>query len=81
MSQKANRHHRKPSQGVFVLPDNFLDPLPKNDDTEENKAPPASSCVNQPPLADKTGSPLPLPPAKSSQEMSDGKAKATNATE
>ncbi|KAL3531840.1 hypothetical protein ACH5RR_005361 [Cinchona calisaya] len=77
MSQKSSRHQRKPSQGVFVIPDNLTDPLPKDDAEKSNKdAAPGStgSAAAQPPLmAEKGGVPLPpspSPPAKSSEEMS-----------
>ena len=79
MSQKTNRHQRKPSQGAFVFPDDLSDPLPKNDAGGSKAAPapapapPGSTAgVAHPPLTvDKSGAPgLPPPPAKSLEEMS-----------
>lgn len=79
MSQKSNRHQRKPSQGVFVFPDNLSDPLPKND-AEESKAASAAaaaggstaSVAHPPSMFEKGGVSLPpsAPAAKVLEEMS-----------
>ncbi|CAI9098184.1 OLC1v1034790C1 [Oldenlandia corymbosa var. corymbosa] len=65
MSHKGNRHQRRPSQGVFVFPDNLSDPLPKNDAGEQPSK--GLSGVDPPvSVVDRNGVPLPTPPAKSS---------------
>ncbi|KAL3536374.1 hypothetical protein ACH5RR_004835 [Cinchona calisaya] len=73
MSEKTNRHQRRPSQGVFVFPDNLSDPFPKNDAEESKVAALGSTpAVAHPPLTVEKGDglPVPPPPAKSLEEMS-----------
>ncbi|KZV51785.1 hypothetical protein F511_11473 [Dorcoceras hygrometricum] len=51
MSQRNHRHQRRPSQGVFVLPENLSDPLPGDTAGWESKVrqPPHSDTQAQPP--------------------------------
>ncbi|KAG8376867.1 hypothetical protein BUALT_Bualt09G0108700 [Buddleja alternifolia] len=70
-----NRHQRRPSQGVFVFPDNFSAPL-----TEDIAPPPVAAVQAPPPVQEKSGGGVhlpPQPPAKPAEEMptSDGKIK------
>ncbi|PIN11205.1 hypothetical protein CDL12_16206 [Handroanthus impetiginosus] len=66
MSQRANRHQRRPSQGVFVIPDNLSAPLP------EDIAPPQAATQPPHPPQDRLGGGVhlpPQPPAKPAEEM------------
>ncbi|KAL7133336.1 hypothetical protein ABFS83_12G134000 [Erythranthe nasuta] len=58
MSERANRHRRRPSQGVFVLPDNLSDPL--TDDIAP--APPAAQAPHPPQERSAGGAGVQLPP-------------------
>lgn len=68
MSQRANRHQRRPSQGVFVIPDNLSDPLP-----EDIAPPPPAAQAPHPPLERSSGGGgvqlPPQPPAKRAEEV------------
>ncbi|KAL3628606.1 hypothetical protein CASFOL_027652 [Castilleja foliolosa] len=43
MSQRNNRHQRRPSQSIFVLPENISDPL------FDETAPPSGATAQPPP--------------------------------
>ncbi|KAJ9694660.1 hypothetical protein PVL29_010231 [Vitis rotundifolia] len=60
MSQKASRHQRKPSQSVFVFPDNL--------DNVVDKIAPSSNQVLPPPEIAVPLSPLVAPPPALSPE-------------
>ncbi|CAK9161805.1 unnamed protein product, partial [Ilex paraguariensis] len=62
MSQRANRHQRRPSQSVFVFPDNLSAPFSDNDGGDK-VAPP--SQVQLPP---KENGVVPIPPPAKSSE-------------
>ncbi|KAL1565927.1 hypothetical protein AAHA92_01601 [Salvia divinorum] len=76
MSQRANRHQRRPSQGVFVIPDNLTAPLP-----DEIAPPPAATQPPHPPPEKSGGGGgvhlPPHPPPKPAEEMqaSDGSSR------
>ncbi|GAA0147377.1 hypothetical protein LIER_07093 [Lithospermum erythrorhizon] len=61
MSQKPSRHSRRPSQGVFLLPDDLSAPLPESGG--------ATTKMVAQPKENNCGIPLP-PPPKSLEEMS-----------
>ncbi|PIN11955.1 hypothetical protein CDL12_15420 [Handroanthus impetiginosus] len=65
MSQRTNRHQRRPSQGVFVMPDNLSDP------PLEDIAPPPTVAQAPPPPQEKSGGGVkpPQPPSKPAEEM------------
>ncbi|KZV26138.1 hypothetical protein F511_06305 [Dorcoceras hygrometricum] len=62
MSQRINRHHRRPSLGVFVLPENFSSTdLPEGIGGEDiNKVMPRPSAAHAP--ANKTRGGMHRPP-------------------
>ncbi|KAL1541239.1 hypothetical protein AAHA92_25488 [Salvia divinorum] len=49
MSQRANRHQRRPSQCVFVIPDNLTAPMP------DEIAPPPPAAQPPHPTPEKNG--------------------------
>lgn len=68
MSQRANRHQRRPSQGVFVIPDNLTAPLPE----EIAPPPPAAQAPPHPQPEKSSGGGVhlpPQPPPKPAEEM------------
>ncbi|KAG8374309.1 hypothetical protein BUALT_Bualt11G0118300 [Buddleja alternifolia] len=69
MSQRTKRHHRRPSQGVFAIPDDLSDHLPTG---IAPPPPPAARAQAPPPHQERSGGGgvhlPPQPPAKPSEE-------------